>query len=97
YRTVTGVQTCALPILLLSGKWRRHPEIVAALKVQTTLNGGAWPFDEVERALVAEPEGGPMAAAYFLVRAPNANPAMADTTDLVTIGSTSCRESGEYE
>jgi ubiquinone/menaquinone biosynthesis C-methylase UbiE len=70
--------------LLLSGKWRRHPEIVAALKVQTTLNGGAWPFDEVECALVAEPEGGPMAAAYFLVRAPNANPAMADTTDLVT-------------
>jgi len=70
--------------LLLSGRWRRHPEIVTALKVQSSLNGGAWPFDEIERALLAEAEGSPMAPAYFLVRAPKANAAVADTTDPVT-------------
>jgi ubiquinone/menaquinone biosynthesis C-methylase UbiE len=70
--------------LLLSGRWPYHAEIVAALKAQTSLNGGAWPFDEIERALLAEPENSSMTPAYFLVRTPGEYPAVAEPTDAVT-------------
>src|SRR5262249_6227526 len=36
--------------LLLSGRWQDFPRGVAALCAQATLNGGAGPFDETERA-----------------------------------------------
>jgi len=38
--------------LLLAGGWPNFPRLVAALCAQATLNGGAWPFDETERALL---------------------------------------------
>lgn len=36
--------------LLLDARWRDFPHAVAALSAQATLNGGAWPFDDTERA-----------------------------------------------
>jgi SAM-dependent methyltransferase len=36
--------------LLLSGKWHLYLGLVSALATQARLNGGAWPFDDVERA-----------------------------------------------
>jgi len=39
--------------LLLSADCRRYSALVSALAVQASLNGGAWPFDEVERARMA--------------------------------------------
>ena len=65
--------------LLVSGQWRRHPEFVAGLKAQTSLNGGAWPFDEIQRGLLAQAGGSAMAPAYFLAGAPKANSAFAAT------------------
>lgn len=51
--------------LLLSGQWRNHPELVAALKIQTSLNGGAWPFDKAERAQLAQLASEPIKLAYL--------------------------------
>jgi SAM-dependent methyltransferase len=56
--------------LLLSGRWRAHLKIVNALDVQISLNGGAWPFDENERALLAQEKGRPINATYLPVREP---------------------------
>jgi 2-polyprenyl-3-methyl-5-hydroxy-6-metoxy-1,4-benzoquinol methylase len=54
--------------LLLSGQWRGYRTLVDALTAQATLNGGAWPFDEVERALLDQAPGHPLVAAYLPVR-----------------------------
>jgi 2-polyprenyl-3-methyl-5-hydroxy-6-metoxy-1,4-benzoquinol methylase len=52
--------------LLLSGRWRDHPEFVAALKTQIDLNGGAWSVCEAEKALLdGDVQGGGIIAAYF--------------------------------
>ena len=50
--------------LLLSGRWRDHPRLVGALKAQTGLNYGAWPFDDTERAQLGQPGGAAMLGAY---------------------------------
>lgn len=70
--------------LLLSGQWRRHPEIVAALKVQANLNGGAWPFDESEREMLAELDSSPMIEAYLPIRGPKKTVTAADSVDPIT-------------
>jgi len=51
--------------LLLSGRWREHSQLAAALTAQAALNGGAWPFDDAERAFIASAEGRPMRPAYL--------------------------------
>jgi hypothetical protein len=38
--------------LLVSTAWRRYPQLTDALGAQAALNGGAWPFDGTERALL---------------------------------------------
>lgn len=70
--------------LLLSGQWQQYPEIVAALKIQMRLNGGAWPFDEAERAQLGKVESGSMAAAFIPVRTPKTKTDMASAADPVT-------------
>jgi hypothetical protein len=50
--------------LLLSGEWGRHSDLVSALTVQASLNGGAWPFDETERARLGNGDSG-LVAAYL--------------------------------
>lgn len=82
--------------LLLSGRWRRHPEIVTALKAQASLNGGAWPFDEVERALLSEEEGNPIVDAYLPVRAGMRSTAATDRADPVTRAVTAQYEGWPY-
>ena len=44
--------------LLLSGELGRHSGLVSALTVQASLNGGAWPFDETERARLGDGDSG---------------------------------------
>jgi SAM-dependent methyltransferase len=51
--------------LLRFGQWPRYRRLVDALAVQSTLNGGAWPFDEAERAMLDRASGLPIAAAYL--------------------------------
>ena len=70
--------------LLLSGQWRSRPELIEALKIQGKLNGGAWPFDEAERAALAMPENGPMAVAYIPIRRQAENAAASKAADPVT-------------
>ena len=47
--------------LLCFGQWPRYRRLVDALAIQATLNGGAWPFDEVERGLLDRASGLPIA------------------------------------
>jgi 2-polyprenyl-3-methyl-5-hydroxy-6-metoxy-1,4-benzoquinol methylase len=54
--------------LLISGQWRRYPRLVDSLGAQAALNGGAWPFNERERALLSTSEETPIKAAYFPIR-----------------------------
>jgi 2-polyprenyl-3-methyl-5-hydroxy-6-metoxy-1,4-benzoquinol methylase len=54
--------------LLLSGQWRQHPEILAALKMQMRLNGGAWPYDEDEGGHLAKVENRSLTTAYLPIR-----------------------------
>jgi SAM-dependent methyltransferase len=56
--------------LLLSGVWQGYRRLVDAFAVQTTLNGGAWPFDEVERVLLDHASGLPIVADYVAARNP---------------------------
>jgi len=56
--------------LLVSGRWGAHRQISNALKAQASLNGGAWPFDERERELLAGEGRRPMIDAYLPVREP---------------------------
>lgn len=53
--------------LLLSARWNKIPSLLVALKDQATLNGGAWPFDERERAQL---ENSPLASANLPERTP---------------------------
>src|SRR3954462_11311311 len=50
--------------LLLSGAWPDFPRLVAALAAQATHNGGAWLFDEEERARLEADPAAAIAAAY---------------------------------
>lgn len=59
-RLLTRLRRC----LLLSGQWRGHGELIAALQVQASLNGGAWPFDERECAQFNSPDNAAMISAY---------------------------------
>jgi ubiquinone/menaquinone biosynthesis C-methylase UbiE len=70
--------------LLLSGRWRDYPDLVAALKLQASMNGGAWPFDESERGLIATQEGGPMIEAYLPFAERKGSSAAAKNADPVT-------------
>jgi SAM-dependent methyltransferase len=56
--------------LLLSGRWAEFPRSVAALAAQAGHNGGAWPFDEDEKARLASDGSTAIAAAYLPTRPP---------------------------
>jgi SAM-dependent methyltransferase len=64
--------------LLQSRRWSEFPRLVAALAAQAASNGGAWPIEPDERALLDAEPGTPMAAAYF---APSPAPAAAPSVD----------------
>lgn len=65
--------------LLLSGRWADYPRLVAALAAQARHNGGAWPFEEDERACLESGPEAPIAAAYLPARpALPGDPAFAD-------------------
>jgi SAM-dependent methyltransferase len=68
--------------LLLSGKCRRHSGLVSALTVQASLNGGAWPFDEAERARLGDADSAPVTA--YLPRPPITGAIEAEAADPVT-------------
>jgi SAM-dependent methyltransferase len=51
--------------LLFSGQYERYRRFLDALVIQATLNGGAWPFDDAERALVDQTSGLPIVHAYL--------------------------------
>jgi 2-polyprenyl-3-methyl-5-hydroxy-6-metoxy-1,4-benzoquinol methylase len=53
--------------LLVSGRWPAYPQLAAALATQAELNGGAWPFDEIERARLEHSERD-IVAAYLPAR-----------------------------
>jgi SAM-dependent methyltransferase len=52
--------------LLTTGQWWRYPRLVDALAAQAALNGGAWPFDDRERALLDSSHS--ISAAYLPAR-----------------------------
>jgi len=65
--TILDAELALTPLrrwLLLSGRWHEFPRIVAALTAQAAHNGGAWPFDEDERARLDLDPGAAIAAAY---------------------------------
>ena len=66
--------------LLLSAQGQRHPALLKALQAQALLNGGAWPFDDRERAKLDAQDGAAMRSAYLPARSGNRNtaPSMAD-------------------
>jgi SAM-dependent methyltransferase len=68
--------------LLLSEEWRSHPGLVSALAVQANLNGGAWPFDEAERARLDGAESLPVA--IYLPRPPITGAIEAHAADPIT-------------
>jgi ubiquinone/menaquinone biosynthesis C-methylase UbiE len=70
--------------LLLSGQWRRHPKMVAALKAQAALNGGAWPFDESERTLLAGQDTDAVIGAYLPLRESKKGATALDSANPVT-------------
>src|SRR6202045_4677538 len=51
--------------LLLSGRWHCYEKLADALQAQAILNGGAWPFDQTERAVLNDPACLPIIAAYL--------------------------------
>ena len=71
--------------LLLSGTWRGYQRLVDALEAQALLNGGAWPFDETERALLDVSAESPIAATYLPGPTRSTEPASDDAAaDAVT-------------
>ncbi|HEX2763506.1 MAG TPA: class I SAM-dependent methyltransferase [Allosphingosinicella sp.] len=50
--------------LLLSERWPEFPALSSALVAQAEHNGGAWPFDEDERAWLERNPDAPITAAY---------------------------------
>jgi ubiquinone/menaquinone biosynthesis C-methylase UbiE len=81
--------------LLLSGEWRCHSGLVSALTVQASLNGGAWPFDDSERARLRSPDSAPMVAAY-LPRGPVTDTVELDAANPVTRAVAAHYESWPY-
>jgi 2-polyprenyl-3-methyl-5-hydroxy-6-metoxy-1,4-benzoquinol methylase len=79
--------------LLLSGEWGRHPGLVSALMVQASLNGGAWPFDETERAHLGDGDSGLVAA--YLPR-PSVEAIETEAADAVTRAVTAQYEGWPY-
>jgi SAM-dependent methyltransferase len=75
-QVLTRLRAC----LLRSGSWREFPRLSAALTAQAMRNGGAWPFDDDERARL-ESNGG-FARAY-LPRSTN-HVSLANFSDPVT-------------
>lgn len=73
--------------LLMSRRWGAHPQLADALTAQAALNGGAWPFDEAERAALTD---SPMLAAYLPPR--DAETKSSEVGDPVTRAVT-----GQYE
>jgi 2-polyprenyl-3-methyl-5-hydroxy-6-metoxy-1,4-benzoquinol methylase len=51
--------------LLISGKWHHYQRLIDALVAQAALNGGAWPFDASERAVLGDMSGLSISAAYL--------------------------------
>jgi SAM-dependent methyltransferase len=80
--------------LLLSGEWRRHSGLVSALIAQASLNGGAWPFDEAERARLGDADSAPVAA--YLPRRPVTGAVEAEAADPVTRAVTAQYEGWPY-
>jgi Methyltransferase domain len=70
--------------LLLSKRWQHYPKLMTALQVQASLNGGAWPFDDVERARLAEERCNSVTAVYFPIRAAEKNLSTLATDDPIT-------------
>jgi SAM-dependent methyltransferase len=68
--------------LLLSGEWRNQLDLVSALTAQARLNGGAWPFDALERARLEADADAPVAA--YLPRPPLARNAGSSGANPVT-------------
>jgi 2-polyprenyl-3-methyl-5-hydroxy-6-metoxy-1,4-benzoquinol methylase len=80
--------------LLLSDEWRRQPGLTSALSVQASLNGGAWSFDEAERACLDAADGAPTAA--YLPRPPVATATEGEAVHPVTKAVTSQYEGWPY-
>jgi 2-polyprenyl-3-methyl-5-hydroxy-6-metoxy-1,4-benzoquinol methylase len=80
--------------LLLSGEWERHSSLVSALAVQASLNGGAWPFDETERARLGDGDSGLVAA--YLPRRSLTEAVEAEAADPVTRAVTAQYEGWPY-
>lgn len=70
--------------LLLSGAWKSHAKLGAALSEQARLNGGAWPFDESERGALTRQAGGDMIAAYLPNRPATERAISVDSADTIT-------------
>src|SRR5207244_10399059 len=88
YDLVTGVQTCALPILALLG-------MGPALQDQLGELGGAWTD---RRRLTTDPLDGPLGIAPMRTRhvfGDRGVPATTGATQVDEIGRASCRERGE--
>lgn len=67
-RPIEYLLTKARRWLLVSNAWRRYPQLIGALVAQAALNGGAWPFDETERALLNDESELTIVGAYLPVR-----------------------------
>lgn len=70
--------------LLLSKQWQHYPKLMTALQVQASLNGGAWPFDDVERARLAEERCNSVNTVYFPVRTTGKNLSTPAADDPIT-------------
>jgi SAM-dependent methyltransferase len=68
--------------LLLSGQWHSYRRLVDAFSVQAMLNGGAWPFDDVECKALGQTS--PMVAAYLPAQNPVHKPRTGHVADPVT-------------
>lgn len=64
YREAERVLTRLRRWLLVSGEWKNFPQLTDGLAAQAARNGGAWPFDEDERALLTEKANTAIASAY---------------------------------
>ena len=70
--------------LLLSGKWQYYPPLLHLLIEQAGINGGAWPFSQLERETLKQSASQPMIAAYLPRPTPETAPPGSDFADPVT-------------
>jgi SAM-dependent methyltransferase len=70
--------------LLTAGQWWRYPRLVDALAAQAALNGGAWPFDDGEHAVLGASQGSRMSAAYLPIRPDRVACSTVELTNSVT-------------